>query len=111
MQLKDTVDPAKQDGVAHRNPCECSNPVLEKIKEYDRDKDMPVPRLTPFLNTPTSPATIQFGTRLSLLGSRENIRLHPNNINGASGIEIPEEWMLPIKNTTTGERYNNGPLR
>ena len=29
--------------------------------------DSPVPRPQPFLNTPTSPTTIQFGTRLSLL--------------------------------------------
>ena len=40
-----------------------------------------------------------------------HIRLHPNNINRDSGMEIPEAWMPRSKNTTTGEWYNNRPLR
>jgi len=44
-----------------------------------------------------------------------HIRLHPNNINRDSGIEIPEAWMPTIKTTTTttttGKRYNSAPLR
>ena len=40
-----------------------------------------------------------------------HIRLHPNNINRDSGIEIPEAWMPTIKNTTTGELCDSGPLR
>ena len=32
-----------------------------------------------------------------------HIRLHPNNINRDSGIEILEAWMPTIKNTTTGD--------
>ena len=36
-----------------------------------------------------------------------HIRLHPNNINRDSGIEIPESRMPTIKNTTTGESYNS----
>ena len=38
-----------------------------------------------------------------------HIRLHPNNINRDSGIEIPEAWMSTIKkkNTTTGESCNS----
>ena len=34
-----------------------------------------------------------------------HLRLHPENINRDSGIEIPEEWMSTIKNTTTGEPW------
>jgi len=42
-----------------------------------------------------------------------HIRLHPNNINRDSGIEIPEAWMPTIKkhNNRIGEQYNSGPLR
>ena len=40
-----------------------------------------------------------------------HIRLHPNNINRNSGIEIPEAWMPTIKNTTTGEPCDSGPPR
>jgi len=39
------------------------------------------------------------------------IRLHPNNINRDSGVEIAEAGCPRSKNTTTGERYNSGPLR
>ncbi|KAL9975158.1 hypothetical protein ACROYT_G012284 [Oculina patagonica] len=40
-----------------------------------------------------------------------HIRLHPNNINRDNGIEIPEAWMPTIKNTTTRELCDSGPLR
>ena len=40
-----------------------------------------------------------------------HIRLHPDNINRDSGIEIPEAWMPTIKNTTTGEPCGSGPPR
>jgi len=42
-----------------------------------------------------------------------HIRLYPNNINRNNGIEIPEAWMRAHdqKDTTTGKRYNSGPLR
>ena len=70
--------------------------------------DSPVPRPPPFLNRPTRPANIQFGTR----------RLHPNIINRDSAIEIPEAWMPMIKKfrtvqqrtaeVTTNRRNNGG---
>ena len=41
-----------------------------------------------------------------------HIRLHPNNINRDSGIEIPEAWMPTIKKKTkTGEPCDSGPPR
>ena len=38
-----------------------------------------------------------------------HVRIHPNNINKDSGIEIPEAWMSTTKkkNTTTGELCNS----
>ena len=45
VRHKDTIDPAKQDGVIYRNPCECVKVYIgetgismhERIKEHDRD--------------------------------------------------------------------------
>ena len=45
VQPKDTVDPAKQDGMVYRIPCECCKVYIgetggfmhERIKEHDRD--------------------------------------------------------------------------
>ena len=58
-------------------------------------------KLRPFLNMPIIPGSIRCGTKLSLLTEAVtgllcrvkeaiHIRLHPNNINRYSGIEIPE---------------------
>ena len=66
-------------------------------------------KLWPFLNTPIRPGIIHSETKLSLLTETltgtyvkeaVNIRLHPNNINRDSGIEIPEAWMPTIKQHT-----------
>ena len=45
VRPKDAVDPAKQDGVVYRIPCECGKvyigetgrPMQDRIKEHDRD--------------------------------------------------------------------------
>ena len=59
-----------------------------------------------FLNTPIRPGIIRSGMKLSLLTKtlyscrvKEaiHIRLHPNNINRDSGIEIPEAWMPTVR--------------
>ena len=81
VRPKDAVDPAKQDGVFYRISCECSKvhigetgrPMLDRI--IDRD---------PYYYTRRVKEAI-------------HIRLHPNNINRDSGIEIPEAWMPTIK--------------
>ena len=40
-----------------------------------------------------------------------HIRLHPNNINRDSGIEIPEAWMPGIKKTRKGKPWDGRPPR
>ena len=63
--------------------------------------DSPVPRPPPFLSTPTRPAIIRFDRDPHSYTRRVkeaiHIRLHPENINRDSGIEIPEAWMPTIK--------------
>ena len=83
--------------------------------------DRDVLRTQPFQNLLTSPNIIRFGTMLNLLTETHigtpvglkkaiHIRLHPNNINRDSGIEIPEEWTPTIKQTTA-DRYHSGLVK
>ena len=74
VRPKDTVDPAKQDGVVYKIPCECGKVYIgetgrsihETIKEHDRDGLLKHnPPL--FQNTAMRRATIRSGMRLSLL--------------------------------------------
>ncbi|RMX43029.1 hypothetical protein pdam_00001791 [Pocillopora damicornis] len=53
------------------------------------DSHVPAPQ-----SMPTTPDTSHSGTRVK---EAIHIRLHPNNINRDSGIEIPEAWMPTIK--------------
>jgi len=130
VRPKDTINPAEQDGVVYRIPCECGKVYIretgrsmqERIKEHDRDI-----RLARTQTSAVSEHTCETGhyaiwndvkfidrdphwyTRR--VKKAIHIRLHPNNINRDSGMEIPEAWMPRSKNTTTGEWYNNRPLR
>ena len=71
VRPKDAVDPAKQDGVVYRIPCECSKvyigetgrPLRDRIKEHDRDIRLAVPRPLPFQSMPTTPDTSHSRTK------------------------------------------------
>ena len=75
VRPKDFVDPANQGGVVYRIPCDCGKVYIgetrrsmqDRIKEHDRDIRLARTQTSAVLNTPTGPATIQFGTRISLL--------------------------------------------
>ena len=75
VRPKNTVNPAQQDGVVYRIPCECGKVYIGETGDPHRRGsnnrtgiyDSPVPRPPPFLNTPTRPATILSGMRSSLL--------------------------------------------
>ena len=81
MRPKDTVDPAKQDGVVYKIPCECGKVY---IGETGRSMHERIDRDIRLARTQTSAVS-------------EHVRLHPDNINRDSGIEIPEAWMSTIK--------------
>ena len=65
---KDAVDPAKQDGLVYRIPCErgkvyigeTGRPKQDRIKENGRDIRFAAPRPPPFQSTPTTPDTTRF---------------------------------------------------
>ncbi|KAL9983560.1 hypothetical protein ACROYT_G005752 [Oculina patagonica] len=125
VRPKDAVDPTKQDGVVYRIPCECGKvyigetgrPIQDRIKEHDRDI-----RLARIQTSAVSEHTHNTGhyplwNEVTFIDREPHwytrrvkeaiqIRLHPNNINRDSGIEIPEAWMPKIKkhNTRRTER-------
>ena len=130
VRPKDAVDPAKQDGVVYRIPCECGKvyigetgrPMQDTIKEHDRDIRL-VRTQTSAVST-TTPNTTHFGMKFidrdphcytRRVKEAFQTRLHPNNNNRDSGIEIPEAWMPTMKkhkkeNRTTADcRGNNSP--
>ena len=109
MPPKDALEPTKQDGVVYKTPCECGKVYVgetgramqDRIKEHDRD--------IPLARTQTSAVSehanetghlpiwreVKFIDRDPHSYTRRvkeaiHIRLHPNNINRDSGIEIPE---------------------
>ena len=141
VRPKDTVNPAKQHGVVYRIPCGCGKVYIgetgrsmqERSKERDRDI-----RLARTQTSTVSEHTHKTGhypiwNEVKFIDRDPHwytrrvkeaiyIRLHPNNINRDSGIEIPEAWMPTIKKhnnrrtvqqwTTEGTatRRNNGTI-
>ena len=116
VRSKDAVDPAKQDGVVYRIPFECGKvyigesgrPMQDRIKEHDRDIRLARTETSAVSehahNTGHKPLwnEVKFIDRGPSYYTRRvkepiHIRLHPNNINRDSEIEIPEAWMLTIK--------------
>ena len=116
VRSKDAVDPAKQDGVVYRIPCECGKvyigetgrPMQDRIKEHDRDIRLARTETSAVSehahNTGHKPLwnEVKFIDRDPYYYTRRvkeaiHIRLHPNNINRDRGIEISEALMPTIK--------------
>ena len=64
--------------------------MLERIKEHDRDIGLAHTQTSAVLDR--DPHWYTFRVEEAI-----HIRLHPNNINRDSGIEIPKAWMATIK--------------
>ena len=113
---KDAVEPTKQDGVVYRTLCECGKvyigetgkPMQDRMKEHERDIRLSRTQTSAVSehanNTGHNPLwnEVKFIDRDPHWYTRRvkeaiHIRLHPNNINRDSGIEIPEPWMPTIK--------------
>ncbi|XP_068692347.1 uncharacterized protein [Montipora foliosa] len=133
VRPKDAVEPTKQDGVVYRIPCECGKvyigetgrPMQDRIKEHERDIRLAHTQTSAVSehanNTGHTPLRneVKFIDRDPHWYTRRvkeaiYIRLHPNNTNRDSGIEIPEAWMPTIKkhnnmqqNRTTADRRRN----
>ena len=95
---------------------ETGRPMQERMKEHERDIRLAITQTSavsehakktghrPLLN---EDKFIDWNSHLYNRRFKEAIyiRIHPNNINRDNGIEIPEAWILKIKN------HEGRPLR
>ena len=118
MRPKDTLEPTKQDGVAYKIPCECckvyigetGRTMLERIKEHDRDTRLARKQTSALSEHANEVGHVPIWDKVKFIYRdphwytrrvKEAIhtRLHPNNIDRDSGIEIPEAWIPTIRKT------------
>ncbi|CAH3180486.1 unnamed protein product, partial [Porites lobata] len=66
----------------------------EQIKEHDRDIRLSRAQTSAVSEHANKTRVIRSGTKVK---KGIHVRLHPNNINRDSGIEIPEAWMPTIR--------------
>ena len=110
VRWKDALQPNKQDGVVYKIPCECGKVYIgetgramqERIKEHDRDI-RPARTQTSAVSEhangtghlPIWKEVIDRDPHWYTRRVKEaiHVRLHPNNTNRDSGIEIPEAWI------------------
>ena len=123
VRPKDTVDPAKQEGVVHKIPRECGKvyigetgrPMQERIKEHDgyiqlaRTQTSAVSKHANKTGHHPLWNEVKFIDRDSHWYTRRvkeaiQIRLHPDNIKRDDGIEIPEAPIPSIK------KHNRRPV-
>ena len=116
VRPKDTINPAEQDGVVYRIPCECGKVYIretgrsmqERIKEHDRDIRLARTQTSAVAEHAHETGHYPIWNEVKFIDRDPHwytrrvkeaihIRLHPNNINRDSGIEIPEAWMPMIK--------------
>ena len=113
MQPKDALEPTKQDGAVYKIPCECGKVYVgetgramqDRIKEHDRDIRLARTQTFPVSEHANETGHLPIWKEVKFIDRDPHwytrrvkeaihIRLHPNNISGGSGIEIPEA--LPI---------------
>ena len=129
VRPKDAVGPAKQDGVVYRIPCEydmvyigeTGRSMQDRIKEHDRDI-RPARTETSAVsehahNTGHKPLwnEVKFIDCDPYYYTRRvkeaiHIRLHPNNINRDSGMEIPEACIKKLESRATADRRESKSL-
>ena len=78
--------------------------LKDRFNEHRRTIDNPNNKSKPFIDRDPHWYTRRVKEAI-------HIRLHPNNINRDSGIEIPEAWIPTIKKHNNRKWYNSGPLR
>ena len=109
VRPKDTVDPAKQDGVVYRIPCECGKVYIgetgrslhDRIKEHDRDIRLARTQISAVSEHAHKTGHYPLWNEVKFIdrdphwytrrvNEAIHIRLQPDNINWDSGIEIPK---------------------
>ena len=112
VRLKDILEPTKQDGVVYKIPCECGKVYIgetgramqDRIKEHDRDIRLARTQTSAVSEHANETGHLPIWKEVKFIDRDPHwytrrvkeaihIRLHPNNINRDSGIEIPEAWI------------------
>jgi len=129
VRPKDALEPTKQDGVVYKIPCECGNVYIgetgramqDRIKEHDRDIRLARTQTSAVSEHANKPGHLPIWKEVKFIDrdlhwytrrvkEAIHIRLHPNNINRDSEIEIPEAWYLQSK-STSADQPQSGPVR
>ena len=116
VRPKDALEPTKQDGVVYKISCEFGKVYIgetgtamqDRIKEHGRDIRLARTQTSAVSEHASETGHLLTWKEISLLivtltsNTRRvkeaiHIKLHPNNINRDSGIEIPEAWIPTIK--------------
>ena len=116
MRAKDALEPTKQDGVVYKIPCQCGKVYIvetgramqDRIKEHDRDILLARTQTSAVSEDANETGHLPIWKEVKFIDRDPHwytrrvkeaihIRLHPNNINRDSGIEIPEAWIPTIR--------------
>ena len=116
VRPKDTLEPGKQDGVVYKIPCECGKVYIgetgramqDRIKEHDRDIRLAHTQTSAVSEHANETGHLPLWNQVKFIDRDPHrytrrvkeaiqIRLHSNNINRDSGIEIPEAWIPTIR--------------
>ena len=116
VRPKDALEPGKQDGVVYKIPCECGKvytgetgrAMQDRIKEQDRDIRLANTKTSAVAENANETGHLPLWNQVKFIDRDPHrytgrvkeaiqIRLHSNNINRDSGIEIPETLIPTIR--------------
>ena len=116
VRPKEALEPTKRDGVLYKIPCVCGKVYIgetgramqDRIKEHDRDIRLARTQTSAVSEHANETGHLPVWKEVKFIDRdphwytrrvREaiHVRLHPNNTNRDSGIEIPEAWILTNK--------------
>ena len=112
VRPKEALEPTKQDGVLYKIPCVCGKVYIgetgramqDRIKEDDRDIRLARMQTSAVSEHANETGHLPIWKEVKFIDRDPHwytrrvkeaihIRLHPNNTNRDSGIEIPEAWI------------------
>ena len=116
VRPKDDLEPSKQDGVVYKISWKCGKVYIgetgrsmrERMKEHDEDIRFTRTQTSAVAEHANETGHIPIWSNVKFIDRDPHwytprvkeaihIRLHPNNINRESGIEIPRAWIPTIK--------------
>ena len=130
VRPKDALEPGKQEGVVYKIPCECSKVYIgetgramqDRIKEHNRDIRLAHTQTSTVSEHANETGHLPLWNQVKFIDRDPHrytrrvkeaiqIRLHSNNINRDSGMEIPEAWIPTIRkhnSRSTTKRTSEG---